>query len=194
MAKPTMDELKAQDEHNRIHAAALKLCEAVAAWYDPSQGFCPFCISDEAGHRDGCPHDAFEGYLATLPIYQLRHLVPDGIDLIREERRRQIEEEGWTTEHDDEHGGADLARAAACYAIPPEMRESSGRFGWGSVVMKLVNLLWPWWESPARGAPFMNWWKPTPEDRIRELTKSGALVAAEIERLQRAALPREETA
>lgn len=34
--------------------------------------------------------------------------------------------------------------------------------------------------------PFsQEWWKPTPDDRIRELAKAGALIAAEIDRLQR---------
>ena len=28
-------------------------------------------------------------------------------------------------------------------------------------------------------------WKPTPDDRIKELAKAGALIAAEIDRLQR---------
>jgi hypothetical protein len=28
-----------------------------------------------------------------------------------------------------------------------------------------------------------NFWKPTPNDRIKELTKAGALIAAEIDRL-----------
>ena len=36
--------------------------------------------------------------------------------------------------------------------------------------------LWPWKEA---------WWKPTPEDRIRELVKAGALIVAEIDRLRR---------
>ena len=35
---------------------------------------------------------------------------------------------------------------------------------------------WPWDES---------WFKPTPDDRIRELVKAGALILAEIDRLQR---------
>ena len=34
--------------------------------------------------------------------------------------------------------------------------------------------LWPW---------ALSQWKPTPDDRIRELTKAGALIAAEIDRL-----------
>ena len=29
------------------------------------------------------------------------------------------------------------------------------------------------------------WWKPTPKNRVRELVKAGALIAAEIDRLQR---------
>jgi len=36
---------------------------------------------------------------------------------------------------------------------------------------------WPW--HPLQ-------WKPTPKDRVRELVKAGALIVAEIERLQRA--------
>lgn len=32
------------------------------------------------------------------------------------ERRRQIEVEGWTHEHDDQHQVGDLASAGACYA------------------------------------------------------------------------------
>ena len=27
------------------------------------------------------------------------------------------------------------------------------------------------------------WWKPSPNDRIRELSKAGALIAAEIDRI-----------
>jgi hypothetical protein len=36
--------------------------------------------------------------------------------------------------------------------------------------------LWPFFTRP---------WKPTPDNRIRELEKAGALIAAEIDRLQR---------
>src|SRR5690606_39870520 len=36
------------------------------------------------------------------------------------ERRRQIEAEGWTPEHDDEHSTQELAFAAACYATADE--------------------------------------------------------------------------
>lgn len=38
-----------------------------------------------------------------------------GADLIAAERQRQIEQEGWTPEHDREHGANRLLRAAAAY-------------------------------------------------------------------------------
>ena len=41
-----------------------------------------------------------------------------GIELIADERKRQIEVEGWTAEHDAEHYESELAYAAAVYANP----------------------------------------------------------------------------
>ena len=90
-----------------------------------------------------------------------------GIELIAEERQRQIEQEGWTAEHDAQHSHHELARAAAFYATPGPLRvinrENGTPYGW----------------------PFNKaWWKPSPQDRKRELVKAGALIAAEIDRLQ----------
>lgn len=96
-----------------------------------------------------------------------------GIELIAEERQRQIEIEGWTIAHDkQEHDDEDLAQAAACCARP-----------WYSRNMQDNGLpeRWPWDKK---------WWKPAKEPklpgfagRIRELQKAGALIAAEIDRL-----------
>ena len=95
----------------------------------------------------------------------------NAIELIAAERKRQIEQEGWTVEHDDRHLRGELADSAACYALTSSVRERSI---WGQ---SLIYRLWPWdW----------NWWKPSSNDRIRELVKAGALIVAEIERLQRA--------
>ena len=89
-----------------------------------------------------------------------------GIEIIAEERQRQIDVEGWTPEHDELANNAEqLAQAAALYAIPYEYR----------VYEYDVRNLWPW---------DMRWYKPSPDNRIRELAKSGALIAAEIDRLQ----------
>lgn len=89
-----------------------------------------------------------------------------GVELIAAERERQIKEEGWTPEHDQQHHNEELAFVAALYAAPPHSR---------ILDIRDLPIGWPW------GA---KWWKPTPNDRIRELTKSGALIAAEIDRLQ----------
>ena len=83
------------------------------------------------------------------------------------ERKRQVEEEGWTLEHDDEHGGGEMGYAAACYGIPSRYMVDH---------VDGCPTFWPWSDS---------WWKPTPDDRVRELVKAGALIVAEIERIQR---------
>jgi hypothetical protein len=90
----------------------------------------------------------------------------DGASLIAAERQRQIDAEGWTPEHDDEHTNGALAMAAAAYAVQgvPICPLSAG--GWG---------LWPW---------AAEWWKPS-DDPIKNLIRAGALIAAEIDRLAR---------
>lgn len=45
------------------------------------------------------------------------------IDEIAAERRRQIEAEGWTPEHDDQHDEAEMARAAALIVAEIERRD-----------------------------------------------------------------------
>lgn len=91
-----------------------------------------------------------------------------GIELIAEERQRQIDVEGWNAQHDGDHCYNELAFAAIAYAMPFE------ETGAGQATIKRTHF-WPW--EP-------KWWKPTPDDRVRELTKAGALIAAEIDRLQ----------
>ncbi len=104
-----------------------------------------------------------------------------GIELITEERKRQIEKEGWTPEHDDEHVNEEIALAAACYVTPQNhLKFQPEGFFRGEGDFKIPTL-WPW---------AAKWYKPSPdpkiENRIIELVKSGALIAAEIDRLQRA--------
>jgi hypothetical protein len=94
-----------------------------------------------------------------------------GIELIAAERQRQIEAENWTAEHDDDHIRGELSAAAACYADIAAIQESNIMRYYPDGVPKR----WPWDEK---------WWKPSP-DPIRNLEKAGALIAAEIDRLQR---------
>lgn len=97
----------------------------------------------------------------------------DGIELIADERKRQMDVEGYSADHDDKQTKGQIASAAACYAMLESDRNLQAN-GWGS----FLNVIWPRnWER--------KFWKPTPDNRIKELTKSGALIAAEIDRLQR---------
>ena len=91
------------------------------------------------------------------------------------ERRRQIEAEGWTPEHDDEHGAGELARAAAAYAL-----DAGNRLDPHAVTGGEAPSFWPWHGGRPREA---RWWKPS--DPRRNLVKAGALILAEIERLDR---------
>lgn len=100
-----------------------------------------------------------------------------GLQIIAEERERQIAVEGWTPEHDAEHTEGELAKAAGCYALAEDARRTISR---EDVAKPFI--MWPWDAS---------WWKPSPKDRIRELAKAGALIAAEIDRLNNTGTPLE---
>lgn len=95
----------------------------------------------------------------------------NGAERITAERQRQLDAEGWTPEHDDGWYKDELVRAAICYAMPPDSLRESQVLG-----RSLRQIIWPGNLWP---------WKPS-RDRIRELEKAGALIAAEIDRLVRA--------
>lgn len=96
------------------------------------------------------------------------------IEEIAAERRRQIEVEGWTAEHDDEHVNGELTAAAACYASP-DLNLDADNIPFGATPPS-----WPW---------DVEWWKP--KGRRHDLIRAGALIVAEIERLDRLALREE---
>lgn len=102
-----------------------------------------------------------------------------GAEMIAAERRRQVEEEGWTPEHDDAQGRAEMQWAARCYLTLASWQANPDDQGAldQQAIARASALNWPWDAS---------WWKPS-DDPIRNLTKAGALIAAEIDRLQRAA-------
>ena len=100
-----------------------------------------------------------------------------GIELIAEERKRQIEIEGWTARHDAGYTDNQLALAAIAYAAPEILDpiSISATKIVGIFLRIQRHVFWPWNKK---------WWKPTPDNRVRELAKAGALIAAEIDRLQ----------
>lgn len=100
---------------------------------------------------------------------------PSALSLIQQERDRQIQKEGYDSKHDDAYISGALAMAAACYATPEHRRQPKNRRGQDHITRK-TPVGWPWADG---------YFRPTPKDRIRELVKAGALIVAEIERLQR---------
>lgn len=98
------------------------------------------------------------------------------LHLFAAERSRQIQAEGYSPDKDDGYVNGHLARAAATYALPNQQRLESP-YTYHTDEGKHVPCMWPW------GAKS---WKPTPNDRLREVVKAGALLLAEAERLIRA--------
>lgn len=130
--------------------------------------------------------DAAERVEATPPR------IMDGVDRIASERIRQVREEGWTTEHDDEHADESLAMVAAWYAAPEtifvhgtrRVQVNASR-GIDQDVYRYevrdVSGIWEAWPESWDRA----WDKREKHDRIRQLEIAGALIAAEIDRLLR---------
>ena len=117
----------------------------------------------------------WDGFLRSLNVALLSPAAPGAgggaLADVAAERRRQIDVEGWTPEHDDEHANGELATAAACYAA-----SGAVTFPWAPR-FRGRHLVWPWSRE---------WWKP--RGRRSDLVRAGALIVAEIERLDRSAL------
>lgn len=101
---------------------------------------------------------------AARPEFDAITAVADELCL---ERLRQIEKEGFSTDHDDEYGSAELPRAAMAYCQAAFIDDAS-------FTARRAPFYWPW--DAKR-------WKPT--NRRRDLVKAGALIIAEIQRIDR---------
>ncbi|MBH3307890.1 hypothetical protein I5P84_00290 [Pseudomonas mosselii] len=89
------------------------------------------------------------------------------------ERRRQVREEGHTLERDDQYTEGQLAQAASAYAFWADPRGASQDDHIDYLYSSQVGL-YPWAKEH---------WKPTSQRLM--LIKAGALILAEIERLDR---------
>lgn len=98
---------------------------------------------------------------------QALHLarMTQGASLIMQERIRQIADEGFALEHDDQHMEGELVQAAVRYAAGHQLNVDLESVAMAS---------WPWDESSYK-----------PSTPIRDLIKAGALIAAEVDRLIR---------
>lgn len=117
-----------------------------------------------------------------LPAPQLYDSIPlFGYELVTRERIRQITQEKFGEEHDDEHTDGSMAIVAALYAV-------EGVDETISVLKKTSGPIidaWPdSWDE--------RWDKREEHDRLRQLSVAGALICAEIDRLQRLAVANED--
>ena len=83
------------------------------------------------------------------------------VEEVFSERKRQVDQEGFTAEKDDNWQQGELASAAAAYAL-------------AGVTKEVANGVWPW---------VKNWFKDG--DNRRNLVKAASLILAEIERIDR---------
>lgn len=120
--------------------------------------------------------EAAEAKLASA----MKALGSEAVLEIATERRRQMEVEGWTPEHDDSHANGEMARAAGLYALiagadATDYRNARDGYSLTDYLAAVMKAYWPWERS---------WFKAT--NRRRDLVKAGALVVAELDRLKRA--------
>lgn len=123
--------------------------------------------------RTACDH-----YRAAISFLEIPKPLT-GIQLIAAERQRQIEKERWTPEHDDQHTDETLPLVAALYAAPCDLFEADIEAVGGKILGISFNDPWPasWDDCWDRRQDF---------DRKRQLIVAGALIAAELDRLNRA--------
>lgn len=141
---------------------------SLEAWGDEPWGDEPW------GAEDGPDIERLlgEGYRSAEDMTKAAHDVID-------ERLRQRSVEGFSPELDDVSVGAQLAFAAATYALAATLTDQQRADVTSPCSLDnnaTLRRLWPWPHD---------WWEPT--DRRRDLVKAGALILAEIERMDRAA-------
>jgi hypothetical protein len=108
----------------------------------------------------------------------------DGARRIVLERRRQIQQEGWSPDHDDTLTTSQLAWAAVCYAAPERVYTLNEGVTPRDPVISFHDP-WPQGLDPAFDKRPAYRRSVTTKQRIRALEKAGALIAAEIDRLLR---------
>lgn len=131
--------------------------EVLEAWDKATAEFSAMIANDEL--------NIIAALLEALTAAEKRQLTAAATDVLAE-RQRQQSVEGWTPEHDDEHSGGEIAFAAASYTLHAH----------GKPIAPDIPFFWPWEPKGFKQ-----------QGARRDLVKAGALILAEIERIDRAA-------
>lgn len=91
-----------------------------------------------------------------------------GVRAIADERKRQVNAEGYSAENDADYKAGELANAALAYVQVAAMDLAAG--GRAHVATRTPPACWPWHRL---------WWKP--RDARRDLVRAGALIAAQLD-------------
>lgn len=108
------------------------------------------------------------GWRRLMEALHVRRPLSPFMQAVIAERYRQIEQEGWSIEHDDGYEPGELAVAGASYAIVAYQH-----IDYPGEKVSCPNC-WPW---------SRDWWKPT--GFRRDLVKAAALISAEGEKFDR---------
>lgn len=167
-ARLELAEIKAKTKEN-----SMKITDAMVdrflQWPMPESVCADLCATKQQTGRVGTnlltaieARQMLEYVLADVAIGPVAEIVA--------ERRRQVEQEGWSQAHDDEHDAGEMAAAAAAYAL----NASCVLYPANGTPLEAAPAFWMW---------DLKWWKP--KDPRRDLVRAGALIVAELEKLDR---------
>ena len=100
-----------------------------------------------------------------------------GIEMITDERKRQVEVEGYSEQHDSQHKASEFIYAAIAYVESAKVGVNCTEMGNTNeheIMMRKVEM----------GIHYPLGWAFKPSTNVRDLVKAGALIAAAIDRLQ----------
>lgn len=172
---------EALDAFAQSHALLDTARAEPVAWECTSPAGQPPSLAFLTSKKPTVEHYEDQGWRVT-PLYlappaQQAVTLTDAARDVLAERHRQVEQEGWTPEHDDNQRGA-MAKGAATYAAHAGAAINAGDVISAEAYRRVhsfqVSAPWPW---------DAEWWKPTTPRR--DLVKACALALAEIERIDR---------
>jgi len=161
---------------------------SVYATRTPAGTYYTLALGDEnASYRLGGPKMTQDTKVLHVFPVKISELLTETLSLfptralhdVVQERARQVAVEGRTVEADDKNDSGQMAVAAGYYALASGWPYSHNRSG--DQTMESPPQHWPW---------AAEWWKP--RTARENLVRAGALIIAEIERLDRAAPPDED--